>query len=481
MQTQIVFDNIKARLVADDSVKQFIYEKYSVIDEEKQRGYDIKGLPFKAIKRFVYAPPHCTFKPGLVSRIASDLRAIGETVELVDNTVWPEFSQSPSDLNLEFALWPEQRKLIDAFKVHGRGVWHAATNSGKTECAGVLIHETNLPTLFLVNRRQLLYQTKRRFEKLLGESVGIIGDSSCDLEQRCVVATVQTVKLAISGRHKKSEIIRKFLHNVELLILDECHNSSAKTWLSCMTYINAPYVLGMSGTAWTGNQIKDLLLEAHVGPVIGTITNKEQVEKGRSAALTVFLLPIEEPNIPELKGKAAIERLIYRNKFRNNAIVEACKQAALVGLPCIVATESKSIHVRELAALFRKAKLNWKIVEGGTPIPARDARLAELAAGKIDIILATTVLDEGVNVPAVAFFVDAGSTASLRKLLQQVGRTIRQKENNHAYFLLPIDGTSQSLLSRSLAKLDALEREDCFSFKPIEVGALSELFPASPS
>lgn len=482
MQTQIVFDRVKARLVADDSVKKYIYDKYTVVDEIKQRGYAIKGLPYLAVKKFVHSPTLCTFKPGLVSRIADDLRAIGETVELVDRTQWPGYSKSPNELHLGFELWPEQRKLIEAFKEKGRGIWYAATNSGKTECAGVLIHETCLPTLFLVNRRQLLYQTKKRFEKMLGESVGIIGDSACELE-RVVIATVQTIKMAISGQHRLSEKIKAYLRKVDLLILDECHNSSAQTWLDCINYVNAPYVLGMSGTAWSGNPIKDLTLEAHIGPVIGTITNKEQVEKGRSAQLEVFLLPVDEPVIPGIKGTAVRDRLVYKNKFRNECIVRACCAAAEAGLPCIVSTESKSVHVKALVKLLKKAKLNWEVVEGNTPIYLRDAWLASLAAGKLDVILATTVLDEGVNVPAVAFFIDAGATETSRRILQQVGRTIRQKENNHAYFLLPIDGTHPTLLRKSSAKLDALIGEDCFTFTVLSTDGISSsgLFSARTS
>jgi len=247
-------------------------------------------------------------------------------------------------------------------------------------------------------------------------------------------------------------------------------------WLDCICYVNAPYILGMSGTVKSGNVIKDLTLEAFIGPVIGTITNKEQVEKGRSAQLQVFLLPIEEPNIPGLKGTAVKERLIYKNKVRNQYIIEACKAAALAGLPCIVSTESKKTHARILARMLTKAKLNWKIIEGDTPVPARDSRLAELASGRLDVVLATTVLDEGVNVKAVTFFIDAGATETSRRILQQVGRTIRQKENNYAYFLLPIDGTHPSLLRKSTAKLDSLIGEDCFSFTTIESSQLNSLF-----
>lgn len=469
--TSIQVSNHRARLFSDPKILDYVYQQFSVLDEKKQKIYKMRGFKYDAVRHFVGKPPHCFFPAGLASSVANLLRLSGEEVEVDDRTKFPEFRESEGILSLKFELWPEQRKLIDAFKLARRGTWHAATNSGKTECAGVLSHETGLTTLFLVNRKQLLLQTAQRFEDMLGEPIGYIGDSICRFG-RVTVATVQTLHLALKGKVANSEEIVQWLtKEVELLIVDECHNAKATSYEKVVSRCSAKYRLAMSGTARTGDQISDLTLEGLFGPVIGTIANSEQTEKGRSSQLHVICVPVSEPSaLRSLRGRERAEKLVYTNSIRNTLIAQACREAKEMGLGVVIATESKKLHVSALSRKLEKAGVNYERATGDESPEWRQAALKRLELGITDTVLATTVLNEGVDVPAVQVFIDAGASESSTRLLQQLGRALRRKVRGKdiAFFVLPIDLTHPKLEKIGNKKLDILEGEGCFTFHTAE-------------
>ena len=460
---RIIVDGQVAKLEADSETQERVYQALSVMDEEKRKVYAMKGLPYDPVRHFVSRPPNCAFSPGLAFRLAG---MVGCPIEWKDEL--PEFRESPGTLNLQFDLWPEQRALIESFKPCRLGTWNAATNSGKTECFGVLCHETGLETAFLVNRTQLLYQTRDRLAKMLGENVGIIGDSKFSLE-RVTVTTVQTLDRALKNKGANAREIRSWwTRDVELLGADEGHNCSSGQYSRVLARCSATRRLMMSGTARTGHPIKDLELEALFGPVIGTISNREQVEKGRSSKMHVLCVPIRDPLMKSLNSEEARDRLVYRNTHRNRTLAAACAAGRNLGLGCIVATERRKGHIALLEAALCREGLNVELATGSESPERRNASLRRLSDGRIDVVLATTVLNEGINVPAVGVFVDAGTSRSVTRLLQQAGRVLRKKGVNVSFFVSPVDFTNPRLESISVRKMQMLEEQDCFEFHMVE-------------
>jgi DNA repair protein RadD len=91
-----------------------------------------------------------------------------------------------------------------------------------------------------------------------------------------------------------------------------------------------------------------------------------------------------------------------------------------------------SVHIRDE---FRRSNVLAEHIDGKTPVEERDAILAKLAVGKIEIVTNCQVLTEGWDCPEVSCIVLARPTKSLGLYRLMVGRVLR-----------PLPGKSDALI-----------------------------------
>ena len=83
---------------------------------------------------------------------------------------------------------------------------------------------------------------------------------------------------------------------------------------------------------------------------------------------------------------------------------------------------SHSIHLRDE---FIKSGVRAEHIDGSTPKPERDASLARLASGEIELISNCMVLTEGWDMPEVACCILARPTRKMGLFRQMIGRILR--------------------------------------------------------
>ena len=99
----------------------------------------------------------------------------------------------------------------------------------------------------------------------------------------------------------------------------------------------------------------------------------------------------------------------------------------------------------------------------------RQTGLQLLKSGDVDVIISTSILDEGVDVPNINSVIYARGGKSTRKLLQGIGRGLRKKEDESALkFYDFMDYTSQYLLAHSLNRYKVLKKEN-FEIKKLSL------------
>lgn len=97
--------------------------------------------------------------------------------------------------NPKFALQPDQLPAVEAI-IKQNGILVAPAGSGKTVMGMRYVYEKGLPALWLTHTKDLLYQSKEKAEKtMLGVGkVGVIGDGIQDWgDGKLFIATVQTL------------------------------------------------------------------------------------------------------------------------------------------------------------------------------------------------------------------------------------------------------------------------------------------------
>jgi len=114
------------------------------------------------------------------------------------------------------------------------------------------------------------------------------------------------------------------------------------------------------------------------------------------------------------------------NPHMHAALIGDAKAAAVRKLPVLtlVARKAQGDLLKEL---YAAAGLRTVFLRGEDDQAERKAKLKMLVAGELDVIIGTTILDVGVDVPAIGLVQLAGGMKAEVSLRQRVGRGLRRK------------------------------------------------------
>jgi len=347
---------------------------------------------------------------------------------------------------IEFSA--HQRAAIISAVTNRRGIMKLATNAGKTEVGGGVVKALGMRALWVIHLKGLLHQTAERLELRLGMPVGRIGDG---LDKPCGmvdVATMQSIKPTKKG-------MRKRLADYNVLIFDEAHHLSSTTQQSiAKACVNAPFRYAFGGS-FPDDEIKRLkIASATDATLLYDLTNRELIETGWSASPTVHINRIDHPGfddskyvvehteIPEDFDEDEDEKpdtvrrvlfhkidedLISNNPKVDEIVLGEIEKFFMKGMTVLVLVD----RIAHGAALGRKLGgkgIRYEFLNGSHNSAFREERLREFKSGTLPVIIATSILDEGIDVPRVQAVVLAGGGKSTVKLLQRVGRALRRKQ-----------------------------------------------------
>ena len=334
----------------------------------------------------------------------------------------------------------------------GGGILEVATNGGKTEIAAGIIRVINKPTLYVVHRKELLHQVADRIKLRTGIKCGKIGDGLKKIRD-VTVAMVQS----LPRPNRKSYA---FYNQFKVLVMDEAQHSSASTWYRIARFMSAPYKYSMSGTPWTGNDIKDVKLISCFGDkILARVKNQQLIKSGWSATPTIHIWPVK----CKQNGQSwftAYQSMVVDNEKYNEGIIDIAKRKWEQGMPVLVLVNRINHGVRLYRRLIGEG-IDCKFLSGSSQSIIRRKALEKFREGKLSTIVAAPIFDEGVDVPAIRCLILAGGGKAPITLLQRVGRALRKKKDGsntcqiHDFFIF---GNSH-LESHSLQRIGVYERE----------------------
>jgi len=405
-----------------------------------------------------------TFPGGLLGRIAHRLRELGVDVDIEDRAqpplAEPELAGGTSDI----VLRPYQADALRAAIKAKRGVLEAATGSGKTEVLGAWIQQTACRTLIIVSSRDLAHQTIRRFRDSLSfphadtETLyGIVGDG-IDSPGLITAALYQTLARRLE---EKPEETREWLASFDALALDEAHHAPAKTWWPVINACPAYWRMGLSATPFKSDPITELKLVGATGEVCFSFQAKEAIEEGW---LTEPFVTIVKPNFPVVLDEEAQYITSYREDLvdhvkRNRLIAEIAQGTSeRWGVPTLILVAWIE-HGRNIKRALREIGVRAEFISGHDSTENRLAVMDGLRDGRIGCVIATTIFDEGINVPEIGALILAGGGKARHKVLQRIGRGLRVVEGKDylAVFDVWDDHSPRHLLGHSRQRLQAVK------------------------
>jgi len=386
------------------------------------------------------------FPTGLLDDVCKTLDDADITYDLVIDDMRMGYRIIRKDVLQGITLRDYQYNAIQKLGLCGRGVAKMATNSGKTEVMAGLIAGYGFPkTVVLLHRKELLYQTQERFQERLGRKIGIIGDGVLEPDA-ITICMIQTLS-------KKWDILNWLFFDNALLMIDECHRASSNQMMDVIFKMPGHYRFGFSGTPLKYDVLSDMKLIAATGPIRVDIGNMELIELGYSAKpiVTIHTIPKDTRENYKLGYVGAVSELLVNNGYRNYIVRDMAMKAGGVVLILVNMIE----HGKNLQNIIPTS-----IFVTGSDTTEYRKMVLDSMRGDSGIFIATPIFDEGIDVPAVSTLILAGGGESHVRLLQRIGRGLRQKEGDNVLYIHDfLDNHNKHLKRHSLARLDVYRGE----------------------
>lgn len=274
---------------------------------------------------------------------------------------------------------------------------------------------------------------------------------------------------------KRRALMVELLAKFELVVLEEAHEASGNSYYEILKHCkNAHYRLALTATPFMKeDEEANMRLMAVSGHVGIKVTEEMLIQRGILAR--PFFKFVNLKQHPPLLYKStpwprSYELGIVENEYRNRHIIAEAKRAKMYGLPVMVLLQHKK-HGRKLHELMQAAGLNVEYIFGEDDQAARKAALLKLKSGAIDVLIGSTILDVGVDVPAVGMVILAGGGKAEVALRQRIGRGLREKKNglpNVAFIVDFTDSLNNTLRAHALQRRNIVETTRGFAENVVE-------------
>lgn len=402
----------------------WLWDYLSFDDPTKAAQLRAMGLPAQDTRVHLYRLRGRVFPTGLLSLVRKGCAGQGYTCQEVDTR--PEaIGSNVSALSLPpLSMRDYQVEAITAAltapQEHGdpgRGVLWVPTGGGKGRIAVALASCTPGRWLFLVHRSHLAADVAQRWRELVGDTEpGEIGDGCWTVGERFTVASLQTLHA-----RRKSQAFADLVSQTTGLIVDEVHVGAAATYANTIqAFTEARHRIGLSATPMARGDNRSLVIVGALGPVVYRIKPETLFTRGVLAKPTVRVVPLHQTT-REDTWAGAYKALVVESTRRNAAVLECVRRAEK---PAMLFVTSIA-HGRALVKQLEKRGTNASFVSGSAHLVTRKRAVADLTSGRLDVVVATCVFNEGVDVPCLRSVVNAAGGKSGIATIQRAGRALR--------------------------------------------------------
>lgn len=311
-----------------------------------------------------------------------------------DKSTWP------GDLEFAGTLRPEQetaRLAIEGAFHRGSlgGLLKAEGGWGKTVWACSLIASLQMPTLVIVHKTFLLNQWKERLQQFLPEAkIGVAQQNKCDFRGKHIV-------IGMVHSLAKDRYPEEFRRWPGLIIVDEVHRISARTWSGVPTIFKAKHIVGVSGTPRRKDGTENVFFH-HIGPVLFE-AREQRLKPTIKRVHSSFRMVQTDRFNPKLAPESLILTFLCANQARNQKIVELMVEALRSGRKLLVLSKRLN-HLERLEAMLRR---EWRELGLGNALSTGFyvggmSEEALYKSSQARVIFGTTQFcSEGLDIPSI--------------------------------------------------------------------------------
>ncbi|MEW5861255.1 MAG: DEAD/DEAH box helicase family protein [Cyanobacteriota bacterium] len=362
--------------------------------------------------------------------------------------------------SMEMEPYPHQTEALMAWKQAGRqGVVVLPTAAGKTYLAQLAMQATPRSTLIVVPTLDLMHQWYAHLTAAFPDAeVGLLGGGSRD-RTAILVATYDSAAIHAENLGNRYAMI----------VFDECHHLPTDFNRVIAEYAIAPYRLGLSATPERSDG-----KHADLNILIGSEVYRKTAEELSGSALAEHEIVQIKVKLSQLERDRYNELIQLRNNFlresnislgsiqgwqqfvmrsagspagrramlahreaKDIALGTDGKLRILVNLIAEHHSERILIFTADNATVYRISQdFLIPAITHQTPVKERHEILTRFREGEYKTLIASHVLNEGVDVPAASVAIILSGTGSQREFIQRMGRVLRKSQDKNKRAIL---------------------------------------------
>ncbi|WP_405237892.1 DUF3427 domain-containing protein [Lentisalinibacter orientalis] len=378
--------------------------------------------------------------------------------------------ESPPEVPTPHGIQAEALDALQETREEGNeaGLVVMATGLGKTWLAAFDSEEYDR-VLFVAHREEILRQALNTFRRIRPNAkLGLYMGQERERDADVLFASIQTLS--------KVNHLRRFgPSHFDYVVIDEFHHAAASTYRRLIDYFEPRFLLGLTATPerTDGGDLLALCGEN----LVFRCDLSDGIGRKLLSPFHYYGVPdeIDFSNIPWRSGRfdpELLEHAVATEKRARNAFEQWKKCAQSRTLAFCVSRK----HADFMKAFFEERGVAVAAVHSGPSSDPRTQSLKALQDGRLRVVFAVDMFNEGVDVPSVDTVMMLRPTESKIIWLQQFGRGLRMSEGkqqlnvidyigNHRSFLqvpaLLLPGADSSIggIQRALMKLKAGELE----------------------
>ena len=322
---------------------------------------------------------------------------------------------------------------------------YQATGTGKTVTAVSDAKRLGGRVLFVAHTLELVRQARDAFRRFWPEvSVGIFADHTKDCDSHVICGSIQSIALNL-------DLFRD--DAFDYLIIDEAHHAAADSYRRVLGYFHPKFTLGMTATPERADEESILKLfqntahklDIQTAVEIGALVPVRCIRIHTNIDMTRVRFNSVQYNIRDLDVRICVTE-------RNQLIVRTWLEYVRDKRTVIFCASVR--HAEMLESMFRETGVGAAAVSGSMKASDRNAKLKDFADGRLPVLCACDLLNEGWDCPQTEVLFMARPTMSKVLYTQQLGRGMRLCEGkDHLMVFDFVDNAGQFNAPYSLHRL----------------------------
>ena len=370
---------------------------------------------------------------------------LSESLQYTWKTSYPDLTDS-SHSRLKMAegvkLRPYQQEAVEELVKAQEGLVIAPCGAGKTMIGLGAMTKFATRTIVLVHTNDLAKQWEDRIKAQLttkdGEAphVTIWGGGKKDDSGQIVIAMIQSLA------KERWDELHDWGKQFGVCIVDEAHHIPANSFSHVMMAMPATVRMGLTATPDRPDGLSKILYW-HFGNELVRITTRQLIEEGRVLAPEVRFqitswYPEGDMDWPKLVNKMCAD------EGRNNQILDLI-DGFLEDDRQILVLSDRVQHCIDMAEKVADRGASSAALVGKMSKKQRAETMAAAESREVKVIFATTIADEGLDLPGLDTLILTTPTNAMGRVQQRIGRIMRTAENKKQPIVVDLVDYSRGL------------------------------------